>query len=41
MPSAGTTDHLREQRQRQMIEPIAMRVPEAAPNSFVAITALM
>ena len=29
MPSAGTTDHLREQRQRQMIEPIAMRVPEA------------
>ena len=29
MPSAGTTDHLREQRQRQMIEPIVMRVPEA------------
>ena len=29
MPSAGTTDHLREQQQRQMIEPIAMRVPEA------------
>ena len=29
MPSAGTTDHLREQRQPQMIEPIAMRVPEA------------
>ena len=29
MPSAGTTDHLREQRQRQSIEPIAMRVPEA------------
>ena len=29
MPTAGTTDHLREQRQRQMIEPIAMRVPEA------------
>ena len=29
MPSAGTTEHLREQRQRQMIEPIAMRVPEA------------
>ena len=29
MPSAGTTDHLPEQRQRQMIEPIAMRVPEA------------
>ena len=29
MPSAGTTDHLREQRQRQAIEPIAMRVPEA------------
>ena len=29
MPSAGTTDHLREQQQRQIIEPIAMRVPEA------------
>ena len=29
MPSAGTTDHLREQRQRQTIEPIVMRVPEA------------
>ena len=29
MPSAGTTEHLREQRQRQTIEPIVMRVPEA------------
>ena len=29
MLSAGTTDHLREQRQRRMIEPIVMRVPEA------------
>lgn len=29
MPSAGTTEHLREQRQLQTIEPIAMRVPEA------------
>ena len=29
MPSAGTAEHLREQRQRQTIEPIVMRVPEA------------
>ena len=29
MPSAGTTAHLREQRHPQMIEPIAIRVPEA------------
>ena len=29
MPSAGTTEHLREQRQRQTIEPSVMRVPEA------------
>ena len=29
MPSAGTTEHLREQRQRQTIEPLVMRVPEA------------
>ena len=29
MPTAGTTEHLREQRQRQTIEPIVMRVPEA------------
>lgn len=29
MPSAGTTEHLREQRQHQTIEPIVMRVPEA------------
>ncbi len=29
MPSAGTTEHLREHRQRQTIEPIVMRVPEA------------
>mgnify|MGYP000716453544 CR=1 FL=1 len=29
MPSAGTTDHLREQRQPKTIEPIALRVPEA------------
>ncbi|MBL4865141.1 MAG: helix-turn-helix domain-containing protein [Pseudomonadales bacterium] len=29
MPSAGTTEHLREQRKRQTIEPIVMRVPEA------------
>lgn len=29
MPSAGTTEHLREQRQHSAIEPIAMRVPEA------------
>ncbi len=29
MPSAGTTEHLREQRGRQAVEPIAMRVPEA------------
>lgn len=29
MPSAGTREHLREQHQRPVIEPIAMRVPEA------------
>ena len=29
MPSASTTEHLREQRGHQAIEPIAMRVPEA------------
>jgi excisionase family DNA binding protein len=29
MPSAGTTDHLREHRQPKTIEPIALRVPEA------------
>lgn len=29
MPSAGTTEHLREQHQRPVIEPIAMRVPDA------------
>ena len=29
MPSAGTKEHLREQRQRQTIEPMVMRVPEA------------
>ena len=29
MPSASTTEHLREQHGRQAIVPIAMRVPEA------------
>ena len=29
MPSASTTEHLREQCGPQAIEPIAMRVPEA------------
>ena len=29
MPSAGTTEHLREQHRHKTIEPIAMRVPEA------------
>ena len=29
MPSASTTEHLREQRERTAIEPIAMRVWEA------------
>lgn len=29
MPSAGTTEHLRDQHQHPAIEPIAMRVPEA------------
>lgn len=29
MPSAGTTEHLREQHQRPAIEPIVMRIPEA------------
>ena len=29
MPSAGTTEHLREQHERRVIEPIAMRVPDA------------
>ena len=29
MPSAGTTEHPGEQRERTDIEPIAMRVPDA------------
>lgn len=29
MPSAATTDYLREQQQRPAIEPIALRIPEA------------
>ena len=29
MPSAGTTEHPGEQRERTDIEPISMRVPEA------------
>lgn len=29
MPSAGTTEHLREQHERRAIKPIAMRVPDA------------
>ena len=29
MPSAGTTEHLREQHERSPIEPIALRVPDA------------
>jgi excisionase family DNA binding protein len=29
MPSAGTTEHLREQRQHPAIDPITMRIPEA------------
>ena len=29
MPSAGTTEHLREQHRHKTIEPIAMRVPDA------------
>lgn len=29
MPSAGTTEHLCEQHQRPVVEPIALRVPEA------------
>ncbi len=29
MPSAGTTEHLRERAQRVPIEPLAMRVPDA------------
>ena len=29
MPSAGTTEHLREQHESRSIEPIAMRVPDA------------
>ena len=29
MPSAGTTEHLREQRGHPVVEPIAMRVPDA------------
>lgn len=29
MPSAGTTEHLRDQHQHPAIEPITMRVPEA------------
>ncbi len=29
MPSAGTTEHLRERHEHPAIEPIAMRVPDA------------
>lgn len=29
MPSADTSEHLRQQQQRLAIEPIAMRVPDA------------
>ena len=29
MPTAGTTEHLREQRRSPAIEPIVMRVPDA------------
>ena len=29
MPSASTTEHLREQRGHPVVEPIAMRVPDA------------
>ena len=29
MPTAGTTEHLREQRGSPAIEPIVMRVPDA------------
>ena len=29
MPSAGTTEHLRERSGHQVIEPIVMRVPDA------------
>lgn len=29
MPSADSTEHLRQQQQRLAIEPIAMRVPDA------------
>lgn len=35
MPSANTTQHLREQNARTRIEPIAMRVPDAC--RFVGI----
>lgn len=29
MPTAGTTEHFREQHERRAIEPITMRVPDA------------
>ena len=29
MPTAGTTEHLREERESPAIEPIVMRVPDA------------
>lgn len=36
MPSAGTTEHLRQKQQLPVIEPIAMRVPDAC--RFVGIS---
>lgn len=36
MPTAGTTEHLREKHQLPAIEPIAMRVPEAC--RFVGVS---
>lgn len=36
MPSTGTTEHLRQKQQFPVIEPIAMRVPEAC--HFVGVS---
>ena len=36
MPSAGTTEHLRQKQQLPVIEPIAMRVPDAC--RFVGVS---
>lgn len=40
MPSAGTTEHLRQQRRCPAIEPIAMRVPDACRHLGIGRSSL-